>query len=172
MKMWVIPFAVQFLLYDLYELKNKLITSFSVTPHTKCTLEFVISFVKIRCKKQSFDKKIKNDVIQEVRTKILQQALGYRYTFRFQLSVMWNVWIQKSLLNKNSPFQNQKFQIGSEVASYTFFKKQPIKFRWGSMFLFFKAFQPHNVLTLSWFFTKTSDPLMMKNTPNEIVDYC
>ena len=41
------------------------------------------------------------------------------------------------------------------------------------MFLFFEAFQPHNVLILFLFFIKTSKPLMVKNTPNEIIIvYC
>ena len=59
------------------------------------------------------------------------------------------VWCEMcGLLNKNPSFQNQKFQIGSEVTSYTFFFKEPVKFRRGLKFLFFKAFQPHNVLIL------------------------
>ena len=42
------------------------------------------------------------------------------------------------------------------------------------MFLwFFEAFQPHNALILFLLSIKTSYPLMMKNTPNEIIiDYC
>ena len=41
------------------------------------------------------------------------------------------------------------------------------------MFLFFEAFQPHNVVILFWFSIKTSYPLMVKNTPNEIIIvYC
>ena len=37
------------------------------------------------------------------------------------------------------------------------------------MFLFFEAFQPHNALTLFLFSIKTSYPLIVKNTPNEII---
>ena len=37
------------------------------------------------------------------------------------------------------------------------------------MFLFFEAFQPHNVLILLLFSIKTSYPLMVKNIPNEII---
>ena len=41
------------------------------------------------------------------------------------------------------------------------------------MFLFFEAFQPHNGLILFLFFIKTSYPLKVKNTPNEIaIVYC
>ena len=37
----------------------------------------------------------------------------------------------------------------------------------------FEAFQPHNVLVLFLFSIKTSHPLMVKNTPNEIIIvYC
>ena len=40
------------------------------------------------------------------------------------------------------------------------------------MLLFFEAFQPHNVI-LFLFSIKTSYPLMVKNTPNEIIIvYC
>ena len=54
-----------------------------------------------------------------------------------------------------------------------FFYKKPVKFCWGSMFLFFEAFQPHNGLILFLFFIKTSFPLKAKNTPNEIaIVYC
>ena len=37
------------------------------------------------------------------------------------------------------------------------------------MFLFFEAFQSHNVFILFLFAIKTSDQLMVKNTPNEII---
>ena len=37
------------------------------------------------------------------------------------------------------------------------------------MFLFFEAFQPHNVLILFLFSIKTYYPLMVKNTSNEII---
>ena len=41
------------------------------------------------------------------------------------------------------------------------------------MFLYFEAFQAHNVFVLSLFSIKTSYPLMVKNTPNEIlIVYC
>ena len=41
------------------------------------------------------------------------------------------------------------------------------------MFLFFEALQSHNVLILFLFSNKTSYPLMVKNTPNEIIIvYC
>ena len=40
------------------------------------------------------------------------------------------------------------------------------------MFLFFKAFQPHNVL-IFLFSIKTPYPLMLQNTPNAIIIvYC
>ena len=37
------------------------------------------------------------------------------------------------------------------------------------MFLFFEAFQPHNVVIFFLFSIKTSYPLMLKSTLNEIV---
>ena len=41
------------------------------------------------------------------------------------------------------------------------------------MFLLFEAFQPHNVLTLFLFSIKPSNPLMVRNTPDEIIIvYC
>ena len=41
------------------------------------------------------------------------------------------------------------------------------------MFLFFEAFQPHNVLILFLLSTESFYPLMVKNTPNEIIIvYC
>ena len=41
------------------------------------------------------------------------------------------------------------------------------------MFLFFEAFQRHNFLPLFLFSIKISYPLMVKNTPNEIIIvYC
>ena len=41
------------------------------------------------------------------------------------------------------------------------------------MFLLYEAFQPPNALILFLFSIKTSYPLMVKNTPNEIIIvYC
>ena len=41
------------------------------------------------------------------------------------------------------------------------------------MFLVFEASQPHNVLVLCLFAIKTSYPLVLKKTPNEIIIvYC
>ena len=41
------------------------------------------------------------------------------------------------------------------------------------MILFFEAFQPHNVLNLFLLSTKSFYPLIVKNTPNEIIIvYC
>ena len=118
-------------------------------------------------------KNLKMTSYRRFKPRSFSRPWGYRYTFRFQFSVMWNVWLLGELFKLKFAFpkpENSDWQLSGIIH---FFLKERVKFRCGSMVLFFKAFQSHNVLILFWFFIKTSYPLMMKTTPNEIIIvYC